>query len=120
MSADVWRRFRAQRGAVAALYTLIVIVALSLLAPLIAPQDPSDPLGFDPLAANHPPTLSWIYLFGADGRGRDMLSLLLWGGRTTLSIGVGAAILAALVGAGLGALACWRGGVGCSTHCCRG
>ncbi|MDQ2830032.1 MAG: ABC transporter permease, partial [Chloroflexota bacterium] len=111
MIVDVWRRFRAQRGAVAALYTLIVIVALSLLAPLIAPQDPSDPLGFDPLAANHPPTLSWIYLFGADGRGRDMLSLLLWGGRTTLSIGVGAAILAALVGADLGALACWRGGV---------
>jgi len=111
MSADVWRRFRARRGAVAALYTLAVIVALSLLAPLIAPQDPSDPLGFDPLAANHPPTLSWTYLFGADGRGRDVLSLLLWGGRTTLSIGVGAAILAALVGAGLGALACWRGGV---------
>ncbi len=111
MIVDVWRRFRAQRGAVAALYSLIVIVALSLLAPLIAPQDPSDPLGFDPLAANHPPTLSWAYLFGADSRGRDVLSLLLWGGRTTLSIGVGAAILAALVGAGLGALACWRGGV---------
>lgn len=75
---------------------LIVVAAialLSLLAPLVAPQDPTGPLGFDPLAANHPPNLSWTYLLGADAHGRGVLALLLWGGRTTLSIGVGAALV---------------------------
>ncbi len=110
MIARAWPRFRAQRGAAAALATLAVIVLLSLLAPLIAPQDPTDPVGFDPLAANRPPDLSWTYLLGADGRGRSVLALLLWGGRTTLVIGAGAALLAAGLGVVLGALACWQEG----------
>ncbi len=94
-----------------ALAILAAIVLLSVLAPLIAPQDPADPVGFDPLAANRPPDLSWTYLLGADGRGRSVLAVLLWGGRTTLVIGVGAALLAALTGLAFGALACWRDGV---------
>jgi len=106
-----WSRFRAQRGAMIALAILAAIVLLSVLAPLIAPQDPADPVGFDPLAANRPPDLSWTYLLGADGRGRSVLAVLLWGGRTTLVIGVGAALLAALTGLAFGALACWRDGV---------
>jgi len=40
MSADVWRRFRARRGAVAALYTLVIIVALS--QPLLDIQSADD------------------------------------------------------------------------------
>ena len=77
---------------------LSLVLALALAAPLIAPQDPSDPLGFDPLAANHPPSLSWTYLLGADARGRSVLALLLWGSRVTLAIGIGAAVLAAALG----------------------
>jgi len=95
----------------AALGLLVALVLLSALAPFIAPQDPADPLGFDPLAANTGPALSWTYLLGADGRGRSVLALLLWGGRVTLTIGVGAALLAVVVGVALGALACWRDGL---------
>jgi len=109
VSGDVWRRFTTRRSAMIGFSVVAAIALLSLLAPLVAPQDPTDPLGFDPLAANHPPNLSWTYLLGADARGRSVLALLLWGGRTTLSIGVGAALLAALLGVALGALACWRG-----------
>lgn len=90
---------------------LLALIALALAAPLIAPQDPSDPLGFDPGAANHPPALSWTYLLGADTRGRSVLALLLWGSRPTLAIGLGAALLAAALGLLLGALALWRGGL---------
>ena len=90
---------------------LLALIALALAAPLIAPQDPSDPLGFDPLAANHPPSLSWTYLLGADARGRSVLALLLWGSRVTLAIGVGAALLAAALGVLLGALYLWRTGL---------
>ena len=81
---------------------VLALVVLALVAPLIAPQDPADPLGFDPAAANVPPSLSWTYLLGADARGRSVLALLLWGSRVTLAIGVGAALLAAALGVAAG------------------
>ncbi len=104
-------RFVARRGAMLGGAVLLAVLALSLLAPAIAPQDPANPLDFNPDDANHPPALSWPLLLGADGRGRSVLALLLWGGRVSLAIGVGAALLAALVGVLLGGLACWRRGL---------
>ena len=76
----------------------------------MAPQDPSDPLGFDPTGREPSAALSWTYLLGADARGRSVLALLLWGGRATLAIGLGAALLAALLGARPRRAGCWRGG----------
>jgi len=111
VSGRIVARVLAQRGAVVGLVTLAALAALSLLAPLVAPQDPSNPLGFDPLAANHPPDLSWTYLLGADGRGRSVLALLLWGGRVSLLVGAGSALLSVAIGVPLGALACWRDGL---------
>ena len=90
---------------------LVAIIALSLFAPAIAPQDPTDPLGFDPLAANHPPAWSRAYLLGADARGRSVLALLLWGGRISLTLGIGSALLALLLGICLGSLWGRDGGV---------
>lgn len=96
---------------VVAFAALIAMLALSLLAPAIAPQDPADPLGFDPLAANHPPAWSGAYLLGADARGRSVLALLLWGGRISLPLGVGSALLAMLLGICIGLLWYWRDGM---------
>jgi len=110
MWRQVGRRFRAQRAAMAGLVALTLLATLCLLAPLIAPSDPADPLSFDPLAADHPPSLSYSFLLGADSRGRSLLALGLWGGRASLTIGVGAAALAAGLGMALGGLALWRGG----------
>lgn len=104
------RRRRAPRWGGVAGVAVMALLVLALVAPLIAPQDPADPLGFDPAAANRPPSLSWTYLLGADARGRSVLALLLWGSRVTLTIAVGAALLAAALGILLGLLSCWRGG----------
>lgn len=111
MIARFWSRLIAQRGARLGIGLIAALLALSALAPLVAPQDPADPLGFDPTAANHDPTLTGTYLLGADDRGRGVLALLIWGGRATLAVGLGSALLAALLGIALGALAGLRGGL---------
>lgn len=61
-----------------------VVVLVSLFAPLLAPYDP---LATDPSAKFLPPG-SDGHLFGTDDLGRDLLSRLLWGGRTSLLLAV--------------------------------
>ncbi len=56
------------------------------------------------------PTWRGRYLLGADGNGRDIAVRLLYGGRTTLLIGVTSALITVLVGAGLGAVAGYNRG----------
>ena len=81
---------------------LILVVAAALLAPYLSP--------FDPYANNlrlrlKPPTaLHWL---GTDEQGRDMLSRLLYGLRTTLGMGVLALAAGGAVGVVLGLLAAY-------------
>ena len=50
------------------------------------------------------------YWFGTDSIGRDMYSLILWGGRISLFIGLAVALSASIIGTLLGAFAGFRGG----------
>ncbi|KQQ06372.1 ABC transporter [Rathayibacter sp. Leaf185] len=79
---------------------LLVIVLSSLLAPLIAPYDPNFidlAKALQPPSAEHP--------LGTDGSGRDQLSRLLWGGRTSLEAGLIMIVTAILCGVPSGLLA---------------
>ncbi|UNK72574.1 ABC transporter permease [Microbacterium sp. H1-D42] len=63
---------------------------------------------FDPMLSNvrdrwEPP--GWPHLLGTDGTGRDILSLLMAGARTTVFVAVGAGVIATIVGVLLAALA---------------
>lgn len=79
---------------------LLVIVAVALAAPLIAPFDPLDQ---DLLALNQPPGPEhWL---GTDHIGRDVFSRLVMGARTTLLVGLGGAFAAFVFGAGFGLIA---------------
>ena len=82
----------------AALAVLAVVVLTALLAPLLAPHDPyrQDAESAGPSAAH------WM---GQDSLGRDILSRLMYGARSSLAIGFGATLLALLVGSLLGAVA---------------
>jgi peptide/nickel transport system permease protein len=88
--------------------TLLLLIALSaLLAPWIAPHDPSAGAIRLRLATVGTPS----HLLGTDEQGRDMLSRLLWGGRMTLVAGLTPVVVAFLVGTVLGVIAGYAGGL---------
>ncbi|BCX03477.1 MAG: peptide ABC transporter permease [Candidatus Roseilinea sp.] len=103
----IWRRFLRQRLAVLASVVLLAILLSALLAPVIAPYDPErifpEGLG-NPLAPNEK---FWL---GTDGRGRDLLSRLLWGGRISLAVGVTASTVTLCIAVLVGGLAGFSGG----------
>jgi peptide/nickel transport system permease protein len=78
--------------------------AVALLAPVLAPYDPTRSSVF------FLQTPSGAHLFGTDELGRDIFSRVIHGTRTSLVIGVGAALLAVLIGAPVGLTAGYLGG----------
>jgi ABC-type dipeptide/oligopeptide/nickel transport system permease subunit len=81
----------------------LLLLAIALLAPLIAPFDPTAIVG---PARAHPSAAHW---FGIDGLGRDVLSRTIYGGRETLTIAVLSTFFAALVGVPIGMIAGYLG-----------
>lgn len=104
-AALAWRRFRRRRVALVAAAVLALVVAVTLLAPALAPYDPN--YG-DFTAFNAPPSAA--HLLGTDFGGRDLLSRLLYGGRLSLLIGFASMLTALGVGTLLGAVAGYSGG----------
>jgi peptide/nickel transport system permease protein len=86
---------------------ILLLLALALLAPWIAPQDP---LEQDLLRATLPPGAEPGFWLGTDELGRDVLSRLIYGARVALAVAVIAAGLAAVIGTALGMIAGWYGG----------
>ena len=83
----------------------LIICLLALLAPVIAPYDY---LEIDP--ANKWLGASWQHLLGTDQYGRDIFSRILYGGRWSLALGLGASILSTLLGIVVGSIAGYFGG----------
>jgi peptide/nickel transport system permease protein len=94
------RRFMRHRPALVGLVIATVFVLAALLAPLVAPSDPTD-TNFS--EAFQPPSLAhWL---GTDDLGRDQLSRVLFGLRASLQVGVLAVAIAVAVAVPLGLLA---------------
>ncbi len=100
------RRFASDRLACASLGFILLIVAVSIAAPWIAPHDP---VAADP-AHRLAPIGSPGYLLGADAQGRDVLSRLIWGGRFSLQASIVPVFLAVTMSLALGLLAGYFGG----------
>ncbi|MCD6278124.1 MAG: ABC transporter permease [Desulfurococcales archaeon] len=101
-----WRRFRKNKLAMTGLVMLLIIVAISALAPLIAPYSPIEQHLEDRL---QPPSPK--YLFGTDELGRDILSRVLYGSRIALRVGVLVALISAAIGVTLGLISGYYGGI---------
>jgi ABC-type dipeptide/oligopeptide/nickel transport system permease subunit len=83
---------------------LLAVVVLAGFAPWLG----FDPLRQDLLASLEGPTA--LHWFGTDELGRDILSRVVFGARTSLSTAVGAVAIAALVGIPIGLVAGFHGG----------
>nr|WP_319389986.1 ABC transporter permease [uncultured Cohaesibacter sp.] len=106
--------FSSRKATIAAIVCTILILS-ALLAPFIAPQNPYDLGQIDFFDAKLPPMSDgysgMLYLLGTDGQGRDMLSAMLYGLRTSLAVGVTSGLMAMALGTALGLTAAYRGGL---------
>ena len=101
------RRLLHRKLAIACIAYLVIVVGISIVAPLAMPDVASENAG-DLLAVSRGP--SWDHLLGTDTLGRDMLDRLLVGARPTM-IGVAEALIVLLIaGVPLGLVAGYLGG----------
>lgn len=106
----IWRRYRASYLALAGLALTLLVVGVAILAPFLAPDNPVTQFSNGISAEGGPRPPGGQFLLGTDSLGRDLLSRLIWGARTSLEIAILANVLAALIGVAVGAFAGYLGG----------
>lgn len=105
MTTTLFLRRLSRHGlALFGLFILLTALLVSLLAPWLSPYDPL--ASFDGLRLAPPGTPG--HLLGLDNQGRDVLSRIIWGGRSLLTASVLPIIFAALISLALGMLAGFR------------
>jgi len=92
----------------------IALVAIALLAPWIAPQNPYDLASLTIVDGRLPPGAhglgGHLYLLGSDALGRDMLAAMMYGLRISLGVGLLSGVVAMSLGTTLGLVAAYFGG----------
>ncbi|MET3650181.1 ABC transporter permease [Phyllobacterium ifriqiyense] len=108
------RQFSRSPLAVLGLVLIILIVLIAVFAPYLSPQNPYDLMQLDIMDGRMAPgtesSTGFIFLFGSDDQGRDMLSAILYGLRISLIVGLGSAALAFIIGTAFGLTAAYIGG----------
>lgn len=93
-----WRRFKKNRGAIAGGVLVLLVGLLSFVGPVVAPHDP-DVIYDEGLSEEGIPVApNATFALGADNLGRDQLSRLLYGGRVSLAVALGAVAIAGTLG----------------------
>ncbi|MFY8154382.1 MAG: ABC transporter permease, partial [Hyphomicrobiales bacterium] len=103
---NVGYRLRYDYVTLAFALVIVLIVALAVFAPWIAPKDPYK----TSMAFRLRPVGFRDFHLGTDELGRDILSRLIHGGRMSLLMGVVPVVFATLIGGFLGVLAGFIGG----------
>ena len=106
--STIIRKLTRDKGALISAIVIAIIFFCAIFAPILSPHGP-----YDNNLRNMLKPPIWApgaidgYLLGTDGQGRDILTRLLYGTRTTLIIGMLAVIAGGLIGATLGILAAY-------------
>jgi peptide/nickel transport system permease protein len=103
--AATLKAFNTNKTSWIGLAIFLIVIALAIFAPVLAPFDPTDQNILEKL---RPPSAEhWL---GTDSFGRDTLSRVLYGARISLVIGTVSTLAAMLIGSAIGMLAGWHGG----------
>lgn len=105
--SEIRRRLSQDRAAAVSLVFLLIVGLAALAAPVLGLQDPLAITPLDRLAS----PFSAGHVLGADEQGRDMLSRLVWGARTSLITGIVPVVVGGAVGGLLGLVAGYYGGL---------
>ena len=113
--SEFWFQFLSSPVTVISAIIILVIVLACVFAGSVAPHTPFDPATLSIMDNNLPP--SWMsgsdprFVLGTDIQGRDVLSAMLYGGRISLLVGLGAVVLSAAIGMTIGLLSGYFGGL---------
>jgi dipeptide transport system permease protein len=109
--AEFWSAYRENKGAVAGLSIVALVILCAIFANVIAPHSPLEQFRD---AVRAPPVWEtggdWKFVLGSDGLGRDILSRLIFGARISLFIGLAVMGLSSVIGVSLGLAAAYFGG----------
>ena len=109
---EFWNYFSANKGAIAGLVVVVLMLLIALLAPWLAPHGPTitnSDIALTPPFWQAGGTLA--YPLGTDAIGRDILSRLIHGARLSLVIGIAVVAVSVLVGTILGLTAGYFRGI---------
>jgi len=101
----IGKRFTRNKLSVIGAIVVFALITISLLAPVIAPYDPTS---IDVYNVLSPPDKA--HILGTDELGRDLLSRIIWGSRVSLKVGFVAVGIAIMIGIILGSIAGFYGG----------
>src|SRR5690349_823448 len=106
--------FARDRIAMVALGVLVLILLAAIFAPFIAPQNPYDLAQLDifdsKLAPGSKAGAGFTFWLGSDEQGRDMVSAIFYGLRTSLGVGVMSTVAALTIGMTVGLVSAYAGG----------
>jgi peptide/nickel transport system permease protein len=102
----ILRVFLSRKITLFGVIAILVTITVAIFAPWVAPYDPYLP-DLDSVLQDP----SGKHLLGTDNLGRDTLSRIIFGSRTSLLVGVAAIGIAAIIGMTLGLIAGYFGGV---------
>jgi peptide/nickel transport system permease protein len=105
LGAETYHVFNRNKTSWVGLILLLILVALAILAPVIAPHNPVEQNIVQRL---QPPSAR--FLLGTDYYGRDVLSRIIWGCRVSFVIGSVSVAAAMFLGTLLGSVAGYKGG----------
>jgi peptide/nickel transport system permease protein len=100
----LWQVIKERPAASVGAAIVSTFIVLAVLAPWVAPYGLHEQVG---PVYGHPSARHWL---GLDDGGVDMVTLLIWGARISLTVGVAATLVSTLIGGGVGILAGYFGG----------
>ena len=103
--SKAWRRFKRNPTVLFGLSVVIILFLVALAAPIVSPHNPKKPY-YDSIYE----APSRRFPFGTDELGRDVLSRMIWGSRSSLQVGVLAVFISSIIGILLGSISGFYGG----------
>jgi ABC-type dipeptide/oligopeptide/nickel transport system permease subunit len=105
---QAWHRFQRNRAGMIGLFLVAVVVLTAIIGPFLAPYDPNDQSAMLRGAARAAPSArNWL---GTDQNGYDVVSRAIYGAPTALAVGLGAMLIASIIGVLVGGVAGYLGG----------
>ena len=96
---DIFRRLFRNKLAIAGMVILGIVLFVAVFAPLLAIQDPNENGVYKAYPRENKQAPTWEHPMGTDDLGRDISSLIFYGARISVRVGIFAVGLAILVGA---------------------